>query len=93
MTSNEAQPTFGDLVSAAKDLPGHIEVRVAASRSSYLELEGIQWSLYWSEGTKRLYEAPSASALLEIIESLLREESGAGMSSVVVAEQIAAVRL
>ena len=92
MASKEAKPTFGDLVSAAKDLPGHIEVRVAASRGSY-GAEEIQWSLYWSEGTKRLYEAPRASALLEIIESLLREESGAGMSSVVVAEQIAAVRL
>lgn len=84
----KVQPTFGDLFSAARELPGCVSVQVEAARFS--NGDEIVWKLYYAEGVQRLYTAPTASALLEIIESLIVESGG---TSATAAEQIAAVQL
>ena len=83
----EAQPTFGDLVSAAREmLPGVVSVSVESCRFSHGDAR-LTWKLYTESHGFR--EANTASALLAIIEGLAAEIGNPSFTS----EQIAAVRL
>lgn len=87
MSRNEAQPTFGDLVSAAHELlPGVVSVSVDSMRFSSGDVK-LTWKLYTE--SRGFREANSASALLAIIEGLAAEIGNPSFTS----EQIAAVRL